>query len=219
METRIHDMEQVVDMMISTLQQKEYMLSEQAATMSKAIDQVSSVLSKCHSSLRLDALESDQETIDKLRKENEKMAELLKDTSTFIRVYSYDLSLRADPFGIRTDPISTLYTRINSVLNSGLQPRFYPSQWTTNDTLLLLQRMVKKELLLLRIQESTSLSSSFSSIESSGISSDLTTSQNSSFISFASSSAKRERLRTQVNPPISRSPLDKSLSKAFPTSF
>ena len=54
METRIHDMEQVVDMMINTLQQKEYMLSEQAATMSKAIDQVSSVLSKCHSSLRLD---------------------------------------------------------------------------------------------------------------------------------------------------------------------
>ena len=51
LETRIRDVDKVIDLMINSLQSKEYKINEQNTTLTKAIDEMSIVMTKCHASV------------------------------------------------------------------------------------------------------------------------------------------------------------------------
>ena len=205
LETRIRDVDKVIDLMINSLQSKEYKINEQNTTLTKAIDEMSMVMTKCHASIGNGMSASDKAVVDKLKRKNEELVELLNDAACFLRMYSYDVTKRVDHFNIRNGTITSLYRRITHSLQSQQQNPFLPSQWTADDTLLLLQRLLKKELLIQQMHDQSSLS--LSTIEESTLEQEGSTSLNSSLLSTTSYN-KRTRLHSRVNPvPLTRSRL------------
>ena len=194
LETRIRDVDKVIDLMINSLQSKEYKINEQNTTLTKAIDEMSIVMTKCHASVGNGMTASDKAMMDKLKRKNEELVELL-----------YDVTKRVDHFNIRNGTIASLYRRITHSIQSQQQNPFLPSQWTADDTLLLLQRLLKKELLIQQMHDQSSLS--LSTIEESTCEQEGSASLNSSLLSTTSYN-KRTRLHSRVNPvPLTRSRL------------
>ena len=208
LETRIRDVDKVIDLMINSLQNKEYKLCEQKSTMTKAIDEMSTVMENYRSSAQRGIPPSEISEMETLKRKNEELVEVLNDAACFLRMYSYDVTKRVDHFNIRKGTIASLYSRITRSLQSQ-QHASFPYQWTANDTLLLLQRLVKKELLIQQMHDQSSLF--LGTAEDSTLEHDTSTSMNSSLLSTASST-KRTRLHHRVNPV----PLSRSRLQAFP---
>lgn len=83
LETRIRDVDKVIDLMINSLQSKEYKINEQNTTLTKAIDEMSIVMTKCHASVGNGMTASDKAMMDKLKRKNEELVELLNDAACF----------------------------------------------------------------------------------------------------------------------------------------
>lgn len=141
-DTRIHDILQIVEMLIDTIHKEREHVDQKLKQASAVIDG----LQQGVSSQPIDLFAK--------REHEAMMNQLIEDCYKYICIDSNNLN-RADQYNIRTATAESLSSRIRSLLPS--TNTINPSIWSSNETLLLLNRLIKTENDLNQLQSKHSL--------------------------------------------------------------